>query len=96
MAELFSVGLCSDVATHPFNHASYPVPVSRPPVRDKLSVQTFAVWLTSVLGSPQTTLPLANASDKTPRIRDFRPLDSLLNIAVPQSLSIFTIQGAHN
>ncbi|SDC63113.1 hypothetical protein SAMN05216323_10412, partial [Williamwhitmania taraxaci] len=39
------------------------------------SVQTFAVWLTSVHGSPQTTLPLASASDTTPRTRDFHPLD---------------------
>ena len=30
------------------------------------SVQTFAVWLTSVLGSPQTTLPPANTSRHNP------------------------------
>ena len=43
------------------------------------SVQTFAVWLTSVHGSPQTTLPLANASDTNPCIRDLHPLDFLFN-----------------
>ena len=31
----------------------------------------------SVHGSPQTTLPLANASDTTPRTRDLHPLDFL-------------------
>ncbi len=35
------------------------------------SVQVFAVSLTSVPESPQTTLGLANASDVTPRMRDF-------------------------
>ena len=34
----------------------------------------YAVWLTSVYGSPQATLPLALLTDTTPRIRDFNPL----------------------
>lgn len=39
----------------PICHASYSVSVSRPSVRDRLSVPTFVVSLPSVHGSPQTT-----------------------------------------
>ena len=41
------------------------------------SVQVFAVSLTSVPESPQTTLRLANASGVTPRMRDFHSLGVL-------------------
>jgi len=61
------------------------------------SVQTFAVWLTSVLGSLQTTLPLANASDTTPCIRDLHSLDYFfMFLSVRKEiLFIFAIQGTH-
>jgi hypothetical protein len=54
-------GLRNDVLTHPHRYASY--------VRQLAdsSGQSFAVWLTSVHGLLQTTLPLANASGRYPR-----------------------------
>ena len=55
------------------------------------SVQVFAVSLTSVPESPQTTLRLANASGVTPRMRDFHSL-GVLSI---ERTFIFAIQGAH-
>jgi hypothetical protein len=55
------------------------------------SVQVFAVSLTSVPESPQTTLRLANASDVTPRMRDFHSL-GVLSI---ERTFIFATQGAH-
>ena len=71
------LGLHKDVLAHPNKYASYAphwlyFAVTASPTCS--SVQTFAVWLPSVHGSPQTTLPLANTSDTTPRIRDFHPL----------------------
>jgi hypothetical protein len=64
---LVFVGLCNDVLTYPNKHASYPVPI-RPSCSFSVpgSVQTFAGWLTLVYGSPQATLPLANASGRYP------------------------------
>jgi len=41
------------------------------------SVPDFAVSLPSVHTSRYTTLRLANASDTTPRVRDFHPLEKL-------------------
>ena len=41
------------------------------------SVPDFAVWLPSVHSSRKTTFSLANASDTTPRIRDFHPLGKI-------------------
>ena len=37
------------------------------------SVPDFAVWLPSVYGSPQTTLPLANTSGRYPAYKGFTP-----------------------
>jgi hypothetical protein len=38
------------------------------------AVPGFAVWFSSLLPLPVTSLPLSDASDTTPRIRDFCPL----------------------
>lgn len=68
------------------------------------SVPDFAVWLPSLLPLPVTSLPLANASDTTPRIRDlhtccFAVVESLfvfLNFFKSlQQVCALLMQGAH-
>ena len=78
----FSCGRYYDVLAYP-NYCSLCIQF--------LFVSTnYEVWLTSVHGSPQTTLPLSLLTDTTPRIWDFNPLGRSTFRA------IFTIQGTHN
>ena len=57
------------------------------------SVPDFAVSLPSVLLSPTTTLRRANASDITPRTRDFHPLEKYTryNNGLAKNSCIFAI-----
>ena len=66
----------------------------KPPIQFLFVGTNHAVWLTSVYGSPQTTLPLALLRGVTPAHQGLAPLGLSFTI-FKRTITKFTIQGTH-